>query len=88
MSQCAVEVKLSASKELEALPDNVLARAVRKLESLADNPLALHSPRPAAPDQLLDFVTAQAGEITWNGMFQAACRDSEFKRVLRARKIQ
>jgi mRNA interferase RelE/StbE len=33
-----VEVKPPARKELEALPDKVLARVVRKLESLADNP--------------------------------------------------
>jgi len=34
----AVEVKRSASKELESLPNDVLARVVRKLEALADNP--------------------------------------------------
>ncbi len=33
----AVEVKPTARKELEALPDKVLARVVRKLESLASN---------------------------------------------------
>src|SRR5208283_902648 len=36
-----VEVKPSARKELEALPNNVLLRVVRKLESLS------HDPRPA-----------------------------------------
>jgi len=34
----SVEVKPPARKELEALPDNMLSRVVRKLESLADNP--------------------------------------------------
>jgi mRNA interferase RelE/StbE len=34
----AVEVKPPARKELEALPDNVLARVVRKLEALAETP--------------------------------------------------
>jgi mRNA interferase RelE/StbE len=33
-----VEVKPSARKELEGLPDTVLARAVRKMESLSDSP--------------------------------------------------
>jgi len=37
----AVEVKPSTRKELEALPDHVLSRVVRKLEALGD------SPRPA-----------------------------------------
>jgi len=36
----AVEVKPPARKELESLPDNMLARVVRKLESLG------HTPRP------------------------------------------
>jgi len=34
----AVEVKPSARKELEALPDQVLARMIAKLESLRENP--------------------------------------------------
>jgi mRNA interferase RelE/StbE len=34
----AVEVKPSARKELEALPDNLLARVVRKLEALRQDP--------------------------------------------------
>ena len=33
-----VEVKPPARKELEALPNTALARVVRKLESLANNP--------------------------------------------------
>jgi mRNA interferase RelE/StbE len=36
----SVEVKPTAWKELEALPDIVLARIVRKLESLRKTPLA------------------------------------------------
>jgi mRNA interferase RelE/StbE len=43
-----VDVKPSARKELETLPDNVLARAVRKLESLA------HNPRPPGCKKLKD----------------------------------
>jgi mRNA interferase RelE/StbE len=33
-----VEIKPAARKELEALPDKLLARVVRKLQSLANNP--------------------------------------------------
>ena len=38
MNSYTVEVKPAARKELEALPDKMLARVVRKLESLANNP--------------------------------------------------
>ena len=38
MASYRVEVKPSARKELEDLPNNVLSRAVRKMESLAENP--------------------------------------------------
>ncbi len=38
MNSYAVELKPSARKELESLPDSVLARVFRKLESLADDP--------------------------------------------------
>lgn len=40
MNSYIVEVKPPARKELEALPDNVLSRVIRKLESLG------HTPRP------------------------------------------
>ena len=46
MNNYAVEVKPSARKELEALPDNVLSRVVRKVESLG------HTPRPAGCKKL------------------------------------
>ena len=46
MSSYAVELKPSARKELESLPDSVLARVVSKLESLA------HDPRPAGCKKL------------------------------------
>ena len=46
MSSYAVEVKPPARKELESLPDTVLARVVRKLESLG------HTPRPAGCKKL------------------------------------
>ncbi|HKM85881.1 MAG TPA: type II toxin-antitoxin system RelE/ParE family toxin [Terriglobales bacterium] len=49
MSSYFVEVKPSARKELEGLPDTVLARAVRKMESLRDNP------RPAGCKKLKGF---------------------------------
>jgi len=45
----AVLVKPSARKELEALPDNVLARVVRKLEALG------HAPRPAGCKKLKGY---------------------------------
>jgi mRNA interferase RelE/StbE len=38
MGSYAVELKPSARKELESLPDSMLGRVVRKLESLADDP--------------------------------------------------
>jgi hypothetical protein len=38
VSSYVVQVKPSARKELEALPDNVLTRSVRKMESLSQNP--------------------------------------------------
>jgi mRNA interferase RelE/StbE len=45
----SVEVKPAARKELECLPDNVLARVVRKLEALGD------SPRPAGCKKLKGY---------------------------------
>jgi mRNA interferase RelE/StbE len=45
----SVEVKPSARKELEALPDELLARVVRKLDALAD------SPRPAGCRKLKGY---------------------------------
>lgn len=38
MGKYTVLVKPSAHKELEALPDSVLARIIRKMETLADLP--------------------------------------------------
>lgn len=38
MTDYSVEVKPAAQKELEALPDNVLARVIRKLEALRQTP--------------------------------------------------
>jgi mRNA interferase RelE/StbE len=38
VARYVVDVKPSARKELEDIPNNVLARAVRKMESLGDNP--------------------------------------------------
>ena len=49
MDSFAVLVKPSARKELEALPDNVLARVVRKLEALG------HAPRPAGCKKLKGY---------------------------------
>jgi mRNA interferase RelE/StbE len=44
-----VEVKPTARRELEALPDQVLSRIVRKLESLG------HAPRPAGCRKLKGY---------------------------------
>jgi mRNA interferase RelE/StbE len=44
-----VEIKPSARKELEALPDNVLTRVVRKIDSLA------HIPRPSGCKKLKGY---------------------------------
>ena len=49
MSSYSVEVKPPARKELEALPDNVLARVVRKMDSLRD------TPRPAGCKKLKGY---------------------------------
>ncbi len=38
MADYGVEVKPSARKELEALPDNVLARVVQRIDALRRNP--------------------------------------------------
>jgi mRNA interferase RelE/StbE len=46
VAKYSVEVKPPARKELEALPDNVLARVVRKLDALQD------TPRPAGCKKL------------------------------------
>jgi mRNA interferase RelE/StbE len=49
VSSYSVEVKPPARKELEALPDNVLARVVRKMDSLRD------TPRPAGCKKLKGY---------------------------------
>ncbi len=49
MNSYTVEVKPSARKELEALPDNVLSRVVAKLEALG------HTPRPAGCKKLKGY---------------------------------
>ena len=49
MGKYSVEVKPPARKELEALPDNVLARVVRKLDALRD------APRPAGRKKLKGY---------------------------------
>lgn len=49
MDSYAVELKPSARKELESLPDTVLARVVRKVESLANDP------RPAGCKKLKGY---------------------------------
>ena len=49
MDSYAVEVKPSARKELESLPNRVLGRVIRKLESLQ------HDPRPAGCKKLKGY---------------------------------
>ena len=49
MDSYVVEIKLSARKELEALPDNVLSRVIRKMESLGQQP------RPAGCKKLKGY---------------------------------
>ncbi len=49
MNNYTVEVKPAARKELEALPDHVLSRLVRRLEALANNP------RPAGCKKLKGY---------------------------------
>lgn len=49
MDKYSVEVKPPAQKELEALPDKLLARVVRKLEALGD------APRPAGCKKLKGY---------------------------------
>ena len=49
MADYSVEVKPSARKELEALPDSVLTRVVGKIESLG------HAPRPTGCKKLKGY---------------------------------
>lgn len=49
MNSYAVELKPSARKELESLPDTVLTRVIRKIESLA------RDPRPAGCKKLKGY---------------------------------
>ena len=49
MSNYSVEVKPPARKELEGLPDNVLARVVQRLESLGQ------APRPSGCKKLKGY---------------------------------
>ena len=49
MGKYSVEVKPTARKELEALPDGLLARVIRKLDALADGP------RPAGCKKLKGY---------------------------------
>jgi len=49
VSSYAVELKPSARRELESLPDSVLARVVSKLESLSQDP------RPAGCKKLKGY---------------------------------
>ena len=49
MADYRVELKSSALKELEALPDIVLARLVRKMDALGD------APRPAGCKKLKGY---------------------------------
>jgi mRNA interferase RelE/StbE len=49
VSSYAVELKRSARKELESLPDAVLARVVRRVESLTNDP------RPAGCKKLKGY---------------------------------
>ena len=49
VNRYAVDVKATARKELEALPDSVLSRVVAKLEALG------HTPRPAGCKKLKGY---------------------------------
>ena len=49
MGNYSVQLKTSARKELEALPDNVLARVIQKIESLGS------APRPAGCKKLKGY---------------------------------
>ncbi len=49
MSEYSVQIKPSAQKELEGLPDDVLARVIRKLETLHA------TPRPAGCKKLKGY---------------------------------
>ena len=49
MGSYAVEIKPSARKELEALPNHLLSRVVRKIQTLSENP------RPAGCKKLKGY---------------------------------
>lgn len=57
MISYAVELKPSARKELESLPDTVLARMIRKLDALRDDP------RPSGCKKLRGYKTSGASEL-------------------------
>jgi hypothetical protein len=59
----AVELKPSARKELESLPDTVLARMIRKLESLTDDP------RPAGCKKLRVIKTSGASALATGALY-------------------
>lgn len=60
MGKYSVEVKPQARKELEALPDELLARVVRKLDTLGD------SPRPSGCKKLkATRISDESGSGDW-----------------------
>jgi mRNA interferase RelE/StbE len=71
VSNYTVEVKPPAQKELEALPDNMLERVVRKLESLASNP------RPAACKKLKGYKDQWRVRL---GDWRVVCTSSTIRR--------
>jgi mRNA interferase RelE/StbE len=80
----AVEVKPSARKEIEALPDSVLSRVVRKVESLSDNP------RPAGCKKLKGYKDqwrARAGDWRVLYIIDDAARLVSFTRVAHGREV-
>ena len=84
MDNYAVEVKPSARKEIEALPDSVLSRVVRKVESLSDNP------RPAGCKKLKGYKDqwrARAGDWRVLYIIDDAARLVSFTRVAHGREV-
>ncbi len=63
MVSYAVEVKASARKELESLPDQALARGVSKIESLGQNP------RPAGCKKLKGYKDKWRIRVDWRVVY-------------------
>jgi mRNA interferase RelE/StbE len=84
VSNYSVEVKASARKELEALPDSVLARVLQKMDSLRS------APRPAGCKKLRgykDYWRVRAGDWRVVYIIDDAAKLISITRVAHRREV-